>query len=82
MQIIPSTVKVIIFLEEGIKNGGAGMILRDMMMENARMNNVTIDVLAIDDSFAVQKKGETAYESAGISRKHIVFRVKEMLNNM
>ncbi len=62
-----------VFLEEGIKNGGAGMIIKDMLSDRH------IEVLAIDDSFAIQSAGESVYESAGISCDDLKTKIKKII---
>ena len=53
-ELLPKSGKIV-FLEEGIKNGGAGMILQNELIKYAgskRMMNSDYHLLAIDDSFA------------------------------
>ncbi len=59
----------IVFLEEGVYAGGAGMMLRDAL-------GVDFKILAIKDSFGEGKTGETIYETCGISAGNI----KEVFN--
>ena len=61
--ILPLSSKLV-FLEEGVYAGGAGMMLRDELKRD-------MTVLAIKDSFGEGKIGESLYESCGISAKHI-----------
>jgi deoxyxylulose-5-phosphate synthase len=70
-KLIAPGVKTVVFLEEGIKNGGAAMLLRDKLLAANDFKNVRMNILAIDDSFVHLKKGEVPYSAAGISAAHI-----------
>ncbi len=71
---LPSGPCAVIFLEEGIKNGGAGMITFDTL--NSRyakiMKNKNTQVLAIDDNFAIRTQDESLYRTAKISANDIL----------
>ena len=77
--LIPDCTEVVILLEEGIKNGGAAMLIRDELCRIERLAKMKTSILAIDDSFVHLGKGETAYSAAGISQRHIVEAVNECL---
>ena len=79
-KLIPMGTKAIVYLEEEIRNGGAGMLLSDKMSEFDRIRNIPHAVMATDDDFAYQKSGKTMYESAGISAHHVADRIKELLS--
>ncbi len=66
--------KHVIFLEEGIRAGGAGMMLADELRAHfARATgDATIDVLAIGNGALFGEKGKDLYESAGISASDLV----------
>ena len=57
----------IVYVEEGIKCGGAGMITRDMLLEHGSINGAKFDVAAIDDGFANPKGPCDLYDYVGIS---------------
>lgn len=65
-----SASKKIIFVEEGIKNGGAGMILSSLLADDFK-----IEVLAIDDSFAKPAAPCDLYDFVGLSPEKIAARV-------
>ena len=67
--LLPKTVKRVIFVEEGIKNGGAGMIIRD---ELPLPENCTYKVLAVDDRFEPRTVTENIYADFGIDCESIV----------
>jgi len=71
---LPSGPCSVIFLEEGIKNGGAGMITFDTL--NARhaklMKNKNMQIVAIDDSFAIRTQEESIFRTAKISANDIL----------
>ena len=57
----------IVYAEEGIKNGGAAMITRDMLAECIRLNNARFDIAAIDNSFASPTEPCDLYDYVGLS---------------
>ena len=57
----------LLYAEEGIKNGGAGMITRDALYESGLPSSLKIDVAAIDDSFLVPNEVTDIFEYAGLS---------------
>lgn len=79
-RLIPTGTKAIVYLEEEIRNGGAGMLLSDKMSKYDTMKNIPYAVMATDDDFAYQKSGKTMYESAGVSAHHVADRIKELLS--
>lgn len=79
-KLIPTGTKAIVYLEEEIRNGGAGMLLSDKMSKYDTMKNIPYAVMATDDDFAYQKAGMTMYESAGVSAKDVADRIKELLS--
>lgn len=56
----------IVYVEEGIKNGGAAMITKTMLSELVD-GNFKFDIAAIDDSFVVPKEPSDIYDFAGLS---------------
>ena len=78
--LIPGGTQAIVYLEEEIRNGGAGMLLSDKMSKLDSIKNIPCAVMATDDDFAYQKAGETVYESAGVSAHHVADRIKELLS--
>ena len=79
-RLIPKTAKAIVYLEEEIRNGGAGMLLSDKMSLCGRIKNIPHAVMATDDDFVYQKAGQTIYESAGVSANDVVAKIKELLS--
>ncbi len=70
--LIPKNCKKIVFLEEGVRNGGAAMILSGMLRDRKEFAGVEMTVLAIDDTFVSGEKGKTLFESCGISSGDVV----------
>lgn len=56
-----------VYVEEGIKYGGAAMITRDSLIENGMPTGARIDIAAIDDSFANPKVPCDLYDYVGLS---------------
>ena len=71
--------KLIVYLEEGIYNGGAGMILCDGMRDACMERGIRQKILAIRDPFAKSEVGRRMIEVAGIDAGSIVSAVCEIL---
>ena len=61
----------IVFLEEGARAGGVGVMLYDAIRTNSIMKDRPYTILAID-SFAEGVKGENLYKTCGISAEDVV----------
>lgn len=69
--------KRIVFVEEGIKNGGYSMITANILRENALISSETsIDIIAIDDNFAVPSEKCDIYDYLGLSPEKIAEKMK------
>ena len=79
-KLVPSGTKAIVYLEEEILNGGAGMLLSDKMSACDKIRNIPHAVMATDDDFVYQKEGQTVYESAGVSANDVAVKIKELLS--
>lgn len=79
-KMIPAECRAVVFLEEGVRNGGAGMLLLDSLGRNYphALAGKNTSVLAIDDCFVRGKLGESLYETAGISRNNVASEVKRL----
>lgn len=73
--------KTVIFLEEGIRNGGAALCLWDKLRERVEFAEKEYKIFAIDDDFVLGEKGKTLAESAGICANDIIlwYRTKNNL---
>ena len=71
---LPSGPCAVIFLEEGIKNGGAGMLTIESLNERHSdiMANKVTSVLAVNDSFAVRTQDESIFRTAKISANDVL----------
>lgn len=61
----------LVYVEEGIKNGGAGMITQDMLLSLGALADVRFDIAAIDDSFANPEHPCDLYDYVGLSKEKI-----------
>ncbi len=79
--LIPDSCDCVLYLEEGIRAGGAGMLTFDAMHRfcSDKVKGKALSVLAIDDCYVHSKKNETVYETAGISAKHAAEEIKRLL---
>ena len=57
----------IVYAEEGIRNGGAGMITRDLLLSYDGFSSVRFDIAAINDDFLMPTKPTDIYDYAGLS---------------
>ncbi len=74
-----SSSRGVLYVEEGIKNGGAAMITRDMLIEEGfDFAKTPLEILAINDDFVSPETPCNIYDYAGISAIKIV----EKINNM
>lgn len=65
---LPGHAAAILFMEEGIRNGGAGMLTFDALRRTHAdlMKNKVTDILAIDDNFVIPTQNENIYRTAHI----------------
>jgi len=69
--------KKIVFVEEGIKNGGAAMIFRDALESSGYdFSACSYDILAIDDNFASPDSICDLYDYVGLSPQKIAEKMK------
>lgn len=75
-EILPyiRTAEHIVFLEEGIRAGGVGMMMSDVLLRKypEAFEKTKIDILAIDDGAVFGERGRSLYESAHISASDVV----------
>ncbi len=60
-----------VFAEEGIKNGGAGMITESMLEERGALTGATFEIAAIDDEFLTPCELCDIYDYAGLSAEKL-----------
>ena len=78
--LIPNSVSAVLFLEEEIRSGGAGMNLVDKMNAFLDKKAISREILAVDDSFVTKlEKGKSIYESAGIDSKNIIKTIENLI---
>lgn len=71
--------KKILFVEEGIKNGGFSMITANMLRERRDVaENTVIAIQAIDDNFAIPNEKCDVYEYLGFSPKALAEKMKSL----
>lgn len=71
----------ILFVEEGIKNGGIGMISRDALCECGYLPGRIMEILAIEDNFAKPKEICDLYAYLGLSAEKIAEKFKDILKS-
>ena len=71
--------KRLLFVEEGIKNGGFSMIASEMLREKYEFtSNCEIAICAIDDNFAIPTEKCDVYEYLGLSAGALCKRMKSL----
>ena len=72
--LLPSGPAAVLFLEEGIKSGGAGMLLFDKLTQKhaSVMDNKKTSIVAIDDNFAQRTQEESVFRTAKISANDVL----------
>ena len=72
--LLPKSAAAIVFLEEGIQNGGAGMLTLDKLTARHAdlMANKKTKLLAIDDNFVIRTQEESIYRTAKISANDVL----------
>ena len=67
----------IVFVEEGIKNGGAGMLMREELeKQNFDFNKCSYHISAIDDNFAVIEEAGDIYDFVGLSPEKLAEKMR------
>ena len=61
----------VVYVEEGIKNGGAAMITRSLLYEAGALYGVKFDIAAIDDGFANPSAPCDLYDYVGLSKEKL-----------
>ncbi len=70
-----------LFVEEGIRNGGYSMITAELLREqHSQLADLSIDIAAIDDSFAVPMQKCDLYDYVGLSPQKLCRKVKTYCN--
>ncbi len=72
--LLPTAPAAVLFLEEGIKNGGAGMLTMEALREKhaAILANKRTAILAIDDHFAVRTQEESIFRTAHLTANDLL----------
>ncbi len=70
--LIPCTCNTVIFLEEGIRNGGAAQCLFDKLRELPCLEGKRYVIRAVDDDFITGEKGRTLRQSARLTAEDLV----------
>lgn len=73
-----SSAKRVLYVEEGIKNGGAAEITREELISlGLDMSRVEYKIAAIDDNFASPTDKCDIYDFVGLSEKNLVEKMKD-----
>lgn len=72
LDVVPECCGTVIFLEEGMLNGGAASCIYEKLRAHDSFKNKRYIIRAIDDDFVFGEKGKTLRESAGLTAENIV----------
>lgn len=75
--LLPPSATKIVTLEEEIKSGGFGMMLRDALEKLGTLKGRKIEIIAVEGSFA-DSYGDDIYASMGIDAASVAQRIKKM----
>lgn len=80
-QLLPQEAAALVFVEEGILNGGAGMLTFSALHTRhaAQMANKKAAVLAIKDNFVIPTQNESIFRTAGITESDILRKAVHLL---
>ncbi len=69
LPLLPDPSVPLLFVEEEIRAGGFGMMLTDTLerFHDFRKAKYTYEILAVDDSFAIQTRPESIWATAGVN---------------
>ena len=67
----------VLFVEEGILNGGYSMITERLLRLDPKLSNIEFDIVAIDDNFAIPSKICDIYDYLGLSARKLAERAKK-----
>lgn len=77
---LPKQTRALLYLEEEIRSGGAGMNLVDKTADGLDRRGVTYSVLATDDSFVeTVEKGSNIFAAAGVDRDSVEKEILRLL---
>ncbi len=76
LEMLPEKKSPIIFLEEGMKNGGAAMNIYECLRESEKMSGRKYRISAIED-FAFSEKGKSIYKSCSLDADSLIYNIKE-----
>ncbi len=74
-ELLPESVKKVVFLEEELRAGGMGMLLCDAMTRAGLLDGIKTSIMAIDDDFVIRTTDEPILHTAGLDADSIVERV-------
>lgn len=76
---LPDGVERVLFLEEEIRSGGAGMNLSDKLRGYFESADISFDILATNDDFVAHpKRGQSIYEAASVDKESICRCIRAM----
>lgn len=78
-KLLSGTSAPVLVLEEGIKAGGLGMLLREALLERGTHN--PLHIVAIEDPFAASEKGRTIRATMGIDAEAVAESVRHLTRN-
>ena len=78
-ELLPYSVRNIVYLEEEILSGGFGMNLSYELRKYGRFESIKHEIIAVDDNFALTEKDCDVWQAAEVEVDSVAFRIKNML---
>ncbi len=75
-ELLPKSVKKVLFLEEELRAGGMGMMLCDAMTRAGLLDGIKTAIMAIDDDFVIRTSDEPILKTAGLDVESIIDQIK------
>ena len=79
LPLLPTRRVPVLFAEEEIRAGGFGMMLSDALCRVSNFKARPYDIVAVDDSFAIQARPEPIYRTAGVDAEAMISHLKALM---
>lgn len=77
--LLPYSVRNIVYLEEEILSGGFGMNLSYELRKFYRFESLKHEIIAVDDNFALTDKDRDVWQAAEVDADSVAFKIRNML---
>ena len=81
LELIHSSCKKIVFLEEEIRSGGFGMNMQDSLNRLFPWHGLTTAIIASDECFPVPSVNQSVFEAAGVDCDSVIEKIKNIMRD-